>query len=112
MTYAECQRETVPTLREGIRFHREMMKETADPLAKIPKGLSKMKSEDLQAEVQLTGLPEIPNASRAQLEIQIRDDVAARTILSTQAMSSEQPLDDDFEMVPERRAKAKAKSKA
>ena len=109
VTQAELNKETVTTLRERIRLNRAMLKTATDPLASLPKGLSKMLSEALREEIQLRGLPEWPNATRAQMEILVRDDVAARITLSNRATSS--TTDDDFEMVPERRAKAKAKAK-
>ena len=100
MTFAQSQQETLITLREKIRRVREMTKIKEDPLADLSKGLGAMKAEDLRTEVLKRNLPVIPKATRAQMMIQIQDDVKQRntlpsTVDPTPSMSSTTPMQTD-----------------
>ena len=87
-TQAQCEKETVTSLRERIRSVRSVVNFQADPLNKLPVGLDKMKVEELKTELLMRDLPEPDKSTRAQMICLIRDDVATRLTLTTEAAPS------------------------
>ncbi len=81
ITLMAANAETVLVLRERIRAQREMLKTVVDPYDQVPKGLEKLKLEELKLEVQNRNLPLPEKPTRARLILLIRDDVTARNTL-------------------------------
>ena len=108
MNAVQADRETVITLREKIKNSREVNKVALDPMCQIPKGLNRMKLEELVEEMTKRELPIPPKPTRPQLLVAIRDDVDARTLLSAPTATSLE-ADEDYEMCGPA-AKAKASS--
>ena len=81
-TLPESTRLTVAVLRERIRANRELLKLQArrDPLATKPKGLTKLKLDDLTTEAANRGIV-IDKPNRAKLIDAISEDVANRTLI-------------------------------
>ncbi len=73
---------TVVVLRERIRAHRELQKlqNQKDPLATKPKGLTKLKLEELQTEAEKRGIV-IDKPNRWMLIDAINEGVANRTLV-------------------------------
>ena len=115
MTLAAAEKETVVTLREKIRRQRDVSKVMLDPMSQVPKGLDRMKLEELKSECLLRGLPELPKPTRPALIVQIRDDVEQRTLLSAQTASASAtsvPEDEDeWDLLHGPRGQAKARSR-
>ena len=106
-TLSQCEKETVTTLRERIRSVRHVCQMTDDPLAKVPTGLEKMKVDELKIEIMNRSLPEPSPCTRAQMICMIRDDVAMRTTLTTEAAASTKSNSEsgqDWEMLEANRA--------
>ena len=100
MTKGKTDLENVITLREKIRRVRKLTSAKTDPLAQTPKGLTSMSSTALQAEIESRGLPAMDKQTRPAMIVQIKDDVAARSLLSERETPSEssKALDDDWDM--------------
>ena len=81
MTVAAAERETVTVIRERLRSRREMLKTVVDPLDQNPKGLERMKLDELKEEIEKRKLPLPPKATRPALIVLIRDDVTNRQTL-------------------------------
>jgi len=107
LSLAKAQADTVEILREKIRTVRKFRDSLDDPLAATPKGMGKMSLEELRDEVQKRGLPVDPNGTRVQLQMMIRDDADHRIMQSAPGATATGTVDEDFEMVPATRAKAK-----
>ena len=77
---------TVDELRDRLRVSRKQAKEEEDPLTKLPVGMGKMKSAELVVQctqrcISVAPLPGEKGAlkTRAQMMLEIRNDVARRT---------------------------------
>jgi len=81
MTVAAAERETVTVIRERLRSRRQMLKTVVDPLDQNPKGLERMKLDELKEEIEKRKLPLPPKATRPALIVLIRDDVTNRQTL-------------------------------
>ena len=116
MSLAAAEQETVITLRELIRRNRDIQKASDNPLAKLPKGLSGMKKEELIEEMEKRGLPTTSNSTRPAMILAIRDYVTARTTLAQQdqtpstssTQENGQMQTDEFEMIPSPRRRGRA----
>jgi hypothetical protein len=82
MTIAAAERETITVLKERLRSRRQMLKTAVDPLDLIPKGLERMKLDELKEEIEKRKLPLPPKATRPALIVLIRDDVTNRSTLN------------------------------
>ena len=115
LSLGQAQKDTVEILREKIRTVRKFRNTLDDPLAAPPVGLGKMKFAELQDEANKRGLPLAPDATRVQLMMLIREDADHRIMLSTPEASAmaaaSTDMDEDFEIVPASRAKAKSTPK-
>jgi hypothetical protein len=72
----QSEKMTVLEIREVIRRHRESVKAMADPLAKLPVGLSRMTSEQLVAECSQRNIPLASKTTRVQMMMMIKEHVA------------------------------------
>ena len=99
MNAAKAEKETVITLREKIKNSREVTKVALDPMCQLPKGLNRMKLEELLEEMKKRELPIPPKATRPVLMVAIRDDVDARILLSAPTAKEALVTDEDYEMV-------------
>ena len=75
-------RDTVIVLREKIRRVRQIVEVKDDPLTELPRGLEKMKLEELKELHAERSLPQAEKMTRAAIILQIRDDVLQRSMLS------------------------------
>ena len=75
MTLAQAEKETVTTLRENIKMRRDSQEMALDPMMNLPKGLERMRKEELEEEMKKRGLP-VPEhnpINRAMMITQIMD---------------------------------------
>ena len=76
MTIAAAERETAITLREKIGANRAKTKMNQDPTLVIPKGLDSVTHLELQEELQRRHLPIPMKATRPQMILAIREQIA------------------------------------
>ena len=86
LTRVQATKMTVDELRDRLRVSRKQAKEEEDPLTKLPVGMGKMKSAELVVQcthrcISVAPLPGEKGAlkTRAQMMLEIRNDVARRT---------------------------------
>ena len=87
MSLQKAAGQTALVLREQIRRARQMSETVEDPMMQVPKGLEKMKVEELREIHQERGLPQADRMIRASMILQIRDDVSQRLIISATTAS-------------------------
>ena len=82
MTVAMAENETVASLREKIKVNRLGIQKVVDPLEVIPKGLGRMKIDELRLELIRRGIPTTAHrGTRESMILLIREDVEARNTL-------------------------------
>ena len=81
LTLAKAEEDPAPILRQRIKDHRDMLRETEDVLDQVPIGLGKMKLLPLIKEAEQRGLPVQDGMTRTKLQMMIRDDVQNRRSL-------------------------------
>ena len=94
MTPVQAENETVIVLREQLRSQVAMLKMSQDPMCTIPKGLNDLHKHVLVEECNHRGITIPPKATRPQMIVLIRDDVATRQTLAQEPT----PEDPDWEM--------------
>ena len=82
MSLQKAAGQTALMLREQLRRARQMSETVEDPLMQVPKGLEKMKLEELQEIHKERNLPQTDRMTRASIILQIRDDVSQRYTIS------------------------------
>ena len=87
---AQAEKETVATLREKIRSQRTVSEASADPMTQKPKGFTKMKLDELQAECNARSIPFADKATRPQLMVKINDDIERRLALMPSLVREDQ----------------------
>ena len=91
MTIAQAQTTQVRFLREQIRKQRKMAKMSTDPMAYIPKGLSRMNLAELKEEHEKRGLPWPAKATKVAFEQMITDDCKRRELEERRLLSQWTP---------------------
>ncbi|MAD32924.1 MAG: hypothetical protein CMJ88_04125 [Planctomycetes bacterium] len=88
-TRALAQSKTVKVLRELLRRQKDIEENIDDPLHRIPKGLEKMRTAELIAEMEKRGLPVQPNMRNPAMILAIRDQVDQYALISQRPMPSQ-----------------------
>ena len=83
MTIPEAQSKTVLVLRELLKRDRDKQKIEIDPELQIPKGLDRMKKEELIAEMVSRELIVTNKMTRPQMVVEIRDHIQKLTTAAT-----------------------------
>ena len=105
-------------LTQTLRRAREVVEVKEDALSELPKGLEKMKLEELKQIHAERSLPQAAKMTRASIILQVKDDVHQRSMLSRTAPSQstkEEPSsgpakqeDEDWDM-PDQKASTRVK---
>ena len=82
MSVATANQKTVTVLRELIRAKRKDDQAAQDPMAQVPKGLEKMKKDDLIKEMEKRNLPLNHNPTRPQMIVMIKDNVNSHQLVA------------------------------